>query len=119
MYLKELKITVWRSMKKNANCLCPELNISDKLSLQMVDDLVLQSQAQKRDMPIPRNETKLWAFLGFANYDHGYIPNMYELSSPLNNLFKKEIKWDWFGLVWFYGISTFVGYLMPNRFLCK
>ena len=20
----------------------------------------------------------------------------------------------WFGLVWFYGISTFVGYLMPN-----
>ena len=28
----------------------------------------------------------------------------------------------WFGLVWFvgfYGISTFVGYLMPNPFLCK
>ena len=27
-----------------------------------------------------------------------------------------------FGLVWFvgfYGISTFVGYLMPNPFLCK
>ena len=22
-------------------------------------------------------------------------------------------------LVWFYGISTFVGYLMPNSFLCK
>ena len=21
---------------------------------------------------------------------------------------------DWFGLVWFYGISTIVGYLMPN-----
>ena len=26
----------------------------------------------------------------------------------------------WFGLVcWFYGISTFVGYLTPNPFLCK
>ena len=25
----------------------------------------------------------------------------------------------WFGLVWFYGISTFVGYLMPNPFLYK
>ena len=25
----------------------------------------------------------------------------------------------WFGLVRFYGISTFVGYLMPNPFLCK
>ena len=23
----------------------------------------------------------------------------------------------WFG--WFYGISTFVGYLTPNPFLCK
>ena len=22
----------------------------------------------------------------------------------------------WFGLVWFYGISTIVGYLMPNSF---
>ena len=25
----------------------------------------------------------------------------------------------WFGLIWFYGISTFVGYLTPNPFLCK
>ena len=28
----------------------------------------------------------------------------------------------WFGLLWFvgfYGISTFVGYLTPNPFLCK
>ena len=24
-----------------------------------------------------------------------------------------------FGLVWFHGISTFVGYLTPNPFLCK
>ena len=24
---------------------------------------------------------------------------------------------DWFSLVWFYGISTFVGYSMPNPFL--
>ena len=23
----------------------------------------------------------------------------------------------WFGLVWFYGISVIVGYLMPNPFL--
>ena len=25
----------------------------------------------------------------------------------------------WFVLVWFYGISTFVGYLMPNPFYTK
>ena len=24
---------------------------------------------------------------------------------------------SWFGLVWFYGTSTIVGYLMPNPFL--
>ena len=23
---------------------------------------------------------------------------------------------DWFGLVWFYGMSTIVGYLMPSSF---
>ena len=45
---------------------------------------------------------------------------------PLNQ--QNETKWNqniyrvgnicliWFGLVWFYGISTIVGYLMPNPF---
>ena len=27
-----------------------------------------------------------------------------------------SFKQFWFGLVWFYGISTIVGYLMPNPF---
>ena len=26
------------------------------------------------------------------------------------------IKYIWFGLIWFYGISTIIGYLMPNAF---
>ena len=26
---------------------------------------------------------------------------------------------EWFGLVWFYGISIFGGYLMPNTFNAK
>ena len=31
-----------------------------------------------------------------------------------------NILWFWFVcLFWFYGISTFVGYLTPNPFLCK
>ena len=25
-----------------------------------------------------------------------------------------DIKYIWFSLVWFYGISTIIGYLMPN-----
>ena len=38
----------------------------------------------------------------------------------INNLFNLEKVYKmlvWFG--WFYGISTFVGYLTPNPFLCK
>ena len=30
---------------------------------------------------------------------------------------KKENKKVWFNLVWFYGISTIIDYLMPNTFL--
>ena len=36
--------------------------------------------------------------------------------STLHHNIKEKI---WFGLIWFYGISTFVGYLTPNLFLCK
>ena len=39
-----------------------------------------------------------------------------------NGKWLEEMEIRWFGLVWFvgfYGISTFVGYLTPNPFLCK
>ena len=39
-----------------------------------------------RDMPTPTTVTKLQAFLGFANHNHRYIPNMHELRVMLNNL---------------------------------
>ena len=36
---------------------------------------------------------------------------------PLNKETKpNHIGLVWFGLVWFYGITTIVGYLMPNKF---
>ena len=43
-----------------------------------------------KDMPAPTNSTKLQAFLGFENYYHVYISNMYELTAPLNALLKKD-----------------------------
>ena len=46
-------------------------------------------------MSAPANLTKLQAFLGFANYYHVYIPNMHELTAPLNALLKKDAKWIW------------------------
>ena len=29
---------------------------------------------------------------------------------------RRELGLVWFGLVWFYGISIIIGYLMPNPF---
>ena len=45
-----------------------------------------------KDMPAPTNWTKLQTSLGFANYYHVYIPNMHELTAPLNTLLKKDTK---------------------------
>ena len=41
LYSRELKITVLRSLKKNANCLFTELYTLDKSSIQMVEDLII------------------------------------------------------------------------------
>ena len=38
-------------------------------------------------------------------------------TSTYQNICKAFKAPDWFGLVWFYGILTIVGYLMPNPFL--
>ena len=53
----------------------------------------------------------LWHLLGFGIY-----------FSTFADIYPIFISDGSFGLVWFvgfYGISTFVGYLMPNPFLCK
>ena len=39
------------------------------------------------------------------------------INQEKNYLFNYSLGLVWFG--WFYGISAFVGYLMPNPFLCK
>ena len=46
-----------------------------------------------------------------------YKARVIELLVNLNSLYKQIILDGW--LVGFYGISTFVDYLMPNPFLCK
>ena len=44
-----------------------------------------------------------------------FITKMSELSKEKIHFYYNMIGW----LVGFYGISTFVGYFMPNPFLCK
>ena len=42
------------------------------------------------NMPAVNNVTKLQVFLGLDNYYSIYIPKMYDLKAPLNNLLKKK-----------------------------
>ena len=41
------------------------------------------------------NISNLQAFLGLANNDGNFIPNMHVLSAPLNKLLEKDLKWNW------------------------
>ena len=38
-----------------------------------------------------------------------------QVACDTNSIYKRV----WFSLVWFYGTSTIVGYLMPNPFLYR
>ena len=72
----------------------------------------------------PKVNVIVWLEFEFVYFETAVQDNR---DSPHNHkwhtLSKTDDNWnDWFGLVWFvwfYGISTFVGYLTPNPFLCK
>lgn len=48
-----------------------------------------------KQMPAPTNVRDLRAFLGVINYYQRFVPNLQCISSPLHNLLKKEVPWDW------------------------
>ena len=47
------------------------------------------------NMPPPTSVSTLQAFLGLASYYSNFIPKMHTLRAPLNQLLKKETKWNW------------------------
>ena len=47
------------------------------------------------NFPIPTNVRKLREFIGMANFFRDYVKNFGTLASPLNELLKKDSKWDW------------------------
>ena len=51
-----------------------------------------------------------------ALYNDSAMQLTYIKKKEQNKIKMKALK-VWFSLVWFYGISTIVGYLMPNPFL--
>ena len=48
-----------------------------------------------RELPVPTNRTSLQSFLGLVNYYGGFIPKMHKLRAPLNELLRKDTKWNW------------------------
>ena len=47
-----------------------------------------------KDMPAPENTTQLQSFLDLANDYQSFIHKMHELRAPLNQLLKKDKRWE-------------------------
>ena len=47
------------------------------------------------EMPVPEDITALQRFLGMINYLGKFVPNLSELSAPLNQLTRKDTVWCW------------------------
>jgi len=45
--------------------------------------------------PIPKTVRDIRKFLGLANYYRRFVKDFAKLTQPLNNLMKKEKKWNW------------------------
>jgi RNase H-like domain found in reverse transcriptase/Reverse transcriptase (RNA-dependent DNA polymerase) len=48
-----------------------------------------------RDWPVPTTLKKTWSFLGFGNFYWKFISHYSELARPLNDLTKKDKKFEW------------------------
>src|SRR5271169_4111306 len=48
-----------------------------------------------RDWPIPTTVKQVRAFLGFGNFYRRFIKKFSDLARPLNNLLKKDVKFEW------------------------
>jgi hypothetical protein len=77
-----------------------------KFNKTMMEYLGLTSQEEKlsmdpvklsgiRDWPTPNMVKQVWGFLGFANFYRWFIKKLSELVLPLNNLSRKDMKFEW------------------------
>ena len=48
-----------------------------------------------QEMTTPKNKQELQGFLGFVNYVEKSIPNILQITTPLNNLLEKNSHWSW------------------------
>jgi hypothetical protein len=47
------------------------------------------------NFPTPKNATDIISFLGLAGYYRKFIPQFSNITKPLNDLLKKNQKWQW------------------------
>jgi hypothetical protein len=47
------------------------------------------------EFPTPKNTTDVKSFLGLAGYNRRFIPQFSKIAKPLNDLLKKDNKWQW------------------------
>ena len=55
--------------------------------------------------PMPKNVQQLRSFLGLLNYYRKFLPNLATIIQPLNDLFRKDQKWDWTEVLTSHGFS--------------
>ena len=48
-----------------------------------------------QNAPVPQDITQLKSFLGLIKYYRKFLPDLYSLLAPLNNLLQKGVKWTW------------------------
>ncbi|KAL0148071.1 hypothetical protein M9458_056611 [Cirrhinus mrigala] len=65
----------------------------------MVSEKGVEVDAEKTkavvQYPSPRDLKELQCFLGLAGWYHKFIPYFADITAPLNNLKKKDVKWQW------------------------
>ncbi|UYV72861.1 hypothetical protein LAZ67_10001016, partial [Cordylochernes scorpioides] len=77
-----------------------------KFAMEELDILghIVSSEGIKRDnrkieavlnFPIPKNIEMLRSFLGTCGFLRKFIPNFSKLAEPLNNLTRKNVRWNW------------------------
>ena len=54
-----------------------------------------QKASAVANMPAPSSITTLRAFLGLVNYYQSFVPNVRSIRYPVDNLLKKDEKWNW------------------------
>ena len=93
-------------------------------SLKVTQQVIYNERFIKSSFRTTQIEWHMW--IGLSGYRKGFglvwwvlwHINLCRLFNATSSLYI-YIKYIWFGLVRFYGISIFVGYLTPNLILCK